>query len=614
MPRPRVILLNRTDPTHPGCSLTVECLTALIRKYGTLVESVPTPRAGPENRQEVDFTRAEVVVINGEGTMHHHSAAKPRHAAAELQRQAELAKKAGLRVALVNTVIQEFDADLSCYDYISTRESLSFAEASARHPRVELVPDACFLHLPRGFKPSSRNVIVTDSVYDNVSRELQALAAKRGWKFLPFKRLGSLQALTRFQSAKLVITGRYHGVVFALMTHTPVLCVESNTHKIHGLLHDFGIGDALASDTAHLPEHGLVSTRDLPPIQDQIEASVRRAILGDAWDALRDNERNAPPPNLWGPRLWRKVRRLVTPMNRRHTLDLPPKFIRPIALHPGYREVRWPGEEPVGRLRPLRSLHDSDKRDAFVVATGPSLETLDLTPLRGRACFAVNGSIVKFRELGFAPDYFVVTDKGFVDSRFDLVKQGLASGAKCFFPSRVLSHICERDPRVLGGAELYLMDPINSRYDAPSLSNDELRRTLARDRDILLHPTATHDTEFIGFSKDLEKGSFHSKTVVHAALQVAWYVGVRRVMILGMDMGAPAGGPMRFYEKSADNPASFLGDFLQSHIVPSLEIVRDMRKGNGFEVYNACPTSRLPAEVLPKITMEEAVQLLARPR
>src|SRR5688500_13667906 len=125
--RPRVILLNHTPSHHPGCRLTSHNLIGLIKKYGVLVSSHRTPRPESRSPGEIDYSTADVVIINGEGTMHHHWPGKPRYTAAELHRQAVIARSRGLRVALVNTVMQDFEEDLSVYDFISTRESLSYA-------------------------------------------------------------------------------------------------------------------------------------------------------------------------------------------------------------------------------------------------------------------------------------------------------------------------------------------------------------------------------------------------------------------------------------------------------------------------------------------------------
>ena len=610
MTPPRVILLNQTNPNHPGCRLTCDVLTRLIGKYGVLVASYPTPR--PETGEpQVDYSGADVVVINGEGTMHHHSSTQPRYAPAALHRQAVIAKERGLRVALVNTLLQEFDEDLSVYDYISTRESLSHAQAIGRGARVaDLAVDACFHRVVDPARlPTRRRVLVTDSVLRETSDALRAVAEARGWEFVRFKGQSPDAMIRKMLRARLVVTGRYHGAVFAIMTRTPAVCVSSNSHKIEGFLKDFGIPGCLLDDLRHVPDTAPLSPVELPPLADRVEASIRRAVLGTAWDALVGDQA-APRPRYalpLGPTR-RRIRKLLLPRRYRHHTRFPFGFLRPMRSTPQYRRIQWRGET-VGMLRPLARLRNTDARDCFIVATGPSLETLDLAPLRGRLCIAVNGAVVKFRQMGFAPDYFVVVDKDFVHSRFNLVGQALACGAQCVMPSELLLAICEREPRALGGVPLYLMDMIGQSYGRPAL-DAESRRLLARDPDILLHPLHADSKTPVGFSKDLEKGRFLSLTVVHPALQLAYYLGSRRVFILGMDLSSPPEGPIRFYEKRADARPSRIEQDLDTRIIPSFEMVREVNRHERFEVYNVCPTSKLPEQVLPRISMEQVKALL----
>ncbi len=307
-------------------------------------------------------------------------------------------------------------------------------------------------------------------------------------------------------------------------------------------------------------------------------------------------------------RLTRNIRRLLTPRRFQHMVRYPIGFLRPVPGELGAREIRW-RRKTVGRLSALDPLRNSDPRDAIIVASGPSIATIDFAGMRSnaRAFFALNGSIVKFREQGLAPDYYVVVDRDFPQNRIELMREAAQSGAQCFYRSDVLRHICEQDAAVLTYSKTYLIEPVNHRYGEPGFSDGELLKHLQSTSGMLLHSKTPADPLRIGFSMDLEKGSFHSMTVVHAALQVAYYLGMKRVFVFGMDLG---GGGQRFYEKGDDRRPSHLDEYYESHIVPTMELVRDMRASAGFEVYNVSPESRLPAEILPKISVEEARRIM----
>jgi hypothetical protein len=90
------------------------------------------------------------------------------------------------------------------------------------------------------------------------------------------------------------------------------------------------------------------------------------------------------------------------------------------------------------------------------VASKPSLAEVEFDRLDDRVCFGVNGSIVKSVETGVPFAYHAITDRTFVQNRFDLVRQALDSGADCLLTFRVLSQIAERELVLLGCDCLFL--------------------------------------------------------------------------------------------------------------------------------------------------------------
>jgi polysaccharide pyruvyl transferase WcaK-like protein len=106
--------------------------------------------------------------------------------------------------------------------------------------------------------------------YDpEVRRELarQHVQLDDDGKFLGLKRV--LQEVAR---RKLLITDRYHGVIYAILTGVPVVAAESSTHKTRGLL------EAIGYPIPVLPPLSEGS------VDDYIEA-VARALADE--DALR---------------------------------------------------------------------------------------------------------------------------------------------------------------------------------------------------------------------------------------------------------------------------------------------------------------------------------------
>ena len=77
-----------------------------------------------------------------------------------------------------------------------------------------------------------------------------------------------------------------------------------------------------------------------------------------------------------------------------------------------------------------------------------------------------------------------------------------------------------------------------------------------------------------------------------------------------MDLGGPQLSYQRFYESAGDVVGSRLDKDFEPYIKPSFEIAASLRQSEQFEVYNLSTQSRLPAEVIPKISLPEALQLI----
>jgi Kdo-III transferase WaaZ len=299
-------------------------------------------------------------------------------------------------------------------------------------------------------------------------------------------------------------------------------------------------------------------------------------------------------------------RRIAPPFNHMKTLH--PDFrLEDIGDGPGSCAILWKGKT-VGRTQPLRALTPPRSPECFIVASGPSLAEVEFDRLDDRVCFGVNGSIVKSVETGVPFAYHAITDRTFVQNRFDLVCQALDSGADCLFTFRVLSQIAEREPGLLGHDRIFLLTEMNAVYGVPQLAPAAFDAWAAGQVGVHLHPTARLTDGRVGFSERLERGVFTGQTVVFVALQVCYALGFRRVFILGMDLGA-GGTYARFYERGDAATQTHLYRDFEPYIVPSFELARQVTAPSGFEIYNLAPHSRLPAEVIPKLSFEAALAM-----
>jgi Kdo-III transferase WaaZ len=299
----------------------------------------------------------------------------------------------------------------------------------------------------------------------------------------------------------------------------------------------------------------------------------------------------------------RKLKQLGIPAELKHMRKLHPDFSLCASKEtPGAYQIVWK-RRPVGTARPLSMLPPAGEAACYIVASGPSLSDVDLSRLRGRVCFGVNGSIVKAAECGIPLDYFVVTDKNFARDRFELVKLGMASGASCIFSFRVLNEIAEREPSLLGSDKLFLIQEINARYGVAKLSPTAFDAWADGEPDLYLHESGRLTSGWVGFSKAVDKGVFTGQTVVYSAVQVACALGFRQVFILGMDLGG-TGSLARFYESGSEVAASRLDKDFDPYIVPAFELARRLCEADGVALYNVSPDSRLPETIIPKIDFD----------
>ena len=168
----------------------------------------------------------------------------------------------------------------------------------------------------------------------------------------------------------------------------------------------------------------------------------------------------------------------------------------------------------------IKSLYQAEKgRDIVILGNGPSLREMDFSKLSNPVFIGLNGSALIAEEAGIKEHYYVLSDLRFVK---DKTKLGILK-----------DNLCE-ESKVIARKELinYLSDEItNEQFSVRSLGRD-------------------------GFSEDMSKGFYFGCTTVMLALQLAYYLGGRRVYLCGVDLKYDPSKP-RFYKEdkvhSVDN-------------------------------------------------------------
>ncbi len=308
-------------------------------------------------------------------------------------------------------------------------------------------------------------------------------------------------------------------------------------------------------------------------------------------------------------RLRKWLYRRSLPGTLRHMKRLHPGFhIEPYGdpSDPGYC-IHWKGRQ-VGQTQPLGALHKAEEPQCYLIASGPSLSRIDLDRLTGKVCFGVNGAVASTSDSTVSFRYHLVSDASFVRDRLAMVRQMIESGADCLFSFGALNSLCEQDAALLAHDRLFLLPEINAFYNIPRLAPRAFSEWAAAQAYLTLHSDPQYHTDRVGFSRDIRRGVFTAQTVIFEALQVACYLGYRRIFILGMDLNAVP-GQARFYEQGDQVARTRLDRDYGPYIRPAFEVARSVATTAGFEVYNLSPDSRLPGSVIPKITLDDALDM-----
>lgn len=227
----RVRLSGDHSSLHAGCRAVWTALRESVRSGGFELVA-----------QETDF---DLLVVNGEGSMHHGSSGFHRKMR-ELARSLELGKRA----CLVNSVWQsnpnDYDRVLNELDLITVREVHSQQDLLLRHGvESDVVPDlslCCPLQPDLPAIDFAGQTVVTDFF----SREWKHFVRMTGGQlsahsYFDLTRGNWGTAVASLSTAGLLLTGRQHAVYAACVARTPFLALEGNSHKIQGLMATAGV-------------------------------------------------------------------------------------------------------------------------------------------------------------------------------------------------------------------------------------------------------------------------------------------------------------------------------------------------------------------------------------
>lgn len=271
----KAVLLNDTsDENHLGSTQTVQSIKHLLHKHGFTIVKPFSRKAILESESSVKeaVRDANLVVVNGEGTMHRGNKI--------MENIVRICARCPS--VLINTVWEKMFTSTTDYvnlfSLIAVRESYSYREVVkfVDKKKVMLIPDAIFY--PKVEKPE---IIVGygDSVLDylrlNLSEQknyfpMELVATKPDWDAY----------ITWLRGLNLYVTGRFHGVCAAALAGTPFVAFPSNSHKVEGLLTDMGCQELLIDRQSSALDKKQRAIELQPKIREYIiKAQVQLDVL-----------------------------------------------------------------------------------------------------------------------------------------------------------------------------------------------------------------------------------------------------------------------------------------------------------------------------------------------
>ena len=225
----RIKFLGDHGKYHCGSAAVSDYLKRKIRDQGVLV-----------NGDDYD-----VLLVNGEGTMHHDS-----YGMVKTMQMMEKSLDSGHKVLLVNTVWQansnDYDHVLKRLHQIVVREKLSQIDLRENHGiEAGIIPDFSFAaparSVPMPFAPKGK-VLLTDFYCQDLGNfAILNGGPHRKCPYVDMRKLSWNQMVTLLRRNEMLITGRHHAVYAACKARTPFVTMRGNSHKIEGIFASAGV-------------------------------------------------------------------------------------------------------------------------------------------------------------------------------------------------------------------------------------------------------------------------------------------------------------------------------------------------------------------------------------
>lgn len=267
----KVAVFNDTRPMrHFGCDAVMAAIDDNVAaRGGTIILRHPVGRSWDGDAEALAaIAESDLVLINGEATMHRDLPVAVRWSRLG-PHCASLGKPCYLINATVQNVKGQVRENLAAFTGISVRDNRSASELHGFGMAAEMTGDLTYFHDLPHHRPTEARGLVLDSA--DKRHDMGAIAAalrldyvamrysNRGLKayrkrflrrqFETGKPSGRIPGVTTFQkfaaylaARPFVVTGRFHGLCFAINGGIPFAAMSLSSWKVDAMLDDIGLG------------------------------------------------------------------------------------------------------------------------------------------------------------------------------------------------------------------------------------------------------------------------------------------------------------------------------------------------------------------------------------
>jgi len=232
----KVLIFNDTRKYHHGCYKVMEYLHNDLKENGYTILGSISGNSDVVPNVQMQFIEADLILINGEGTMHHNRVVP--HQLLEILRSA---KTLGKKTALINTVWQDMRLDQEMKEvlrdtYISVREVLSQQELEKDDIKSDIHLDLSYFNdVPDQVELQYPKELVIGKFF------MQKDYRPKGINHIDIFKDDWNTVVNILRGTKWFVTGRHHELYASCKARCYFSALDGNTHKNVGLMKTAGV-------------------------------------------------------------------------------------------------------------------------------------------------------------------------------------------------------------------------------------------------------------------------------------------------------------------------------------------------------------------------------------